>query len=93
MSGGRVQPVSSGETSLAIIPDGAIRKAKPKAAAACGTLSSGETRCCSRPKVSVPDQPARKSATTMTETSAETRPAWRLIRIEEPMAGCAAKAR
>ena len=32
----------------AIIPDGAIRKARPNAAAACGTDSSGEIRCCMR---------------------------------------------
>ena len=74
-SGGRSQPVSQGEMSRAAIPDGAIRKASPKAAAACGTDSSGDMRCCSREKAGVPAQPARNSMTMASAAAAVATPA------------------
>ena len=68
-SGGWSSPVSQGETSRMIMPDGAIRKASPKAAAACGTDSSGEIirRILANPVV--PRSLATKAATAPSETS------------------------
>ncbi len=73
-SGGRSQPVSSGEISRATNPDGAARKTRPNAAAACGTASSGDTRCTTREKSRVPAQPATKRNTTATDSAVAASP-------------------
>lgn len=42
-SGGRSKPVAQGESTRMAKPEGAARKASPKAAAAWGTASTGES--------------------------------------------------
>ncbi len=51
-------PVSHGDVARIRKPDGAMRKASPKAAAAWGTESRGEMTCCIRANARVPDQAA-----------------------------------
>ena len=71
------------------MPDGAMRKARPKAAAACGTDSSGETRCWTRAKIFVPDQPATKNMTMASEMAVVARPTERLSAADIRMPGWA----
>ena len=73
-SGGRSQPVSPGDIRRDNHPDGAIRKASPKAAAACGTDKSGESNRSSARNGRVPDQPAVTSATISKETDVASSP-------------------
>jgi hypothetical protein len=56
-----------------------MRKARPKAAAACGTDRSGEMRCWIREKAGVPAQPATKSITSPSDASVANRPVARLV--------------
>ena len=63
MSGGRSQPVAHGDAIRAIHPDGAIRNARPKAAAACGTLRIGESARRRAINSRVPCQAAQIRAT------------------------------
>ena len=71
----------------AIIPDGAIRKASPNAAAACGTDSNGEIRCWMRRNSGVPAKVATKKSTTPSETAVVARPLPRLIIAEDQIPG------
>ena len=88
-SGGWCQPVSIGDTRRASMPDGAIRKASPKATAACGTDSSGDTRCWMRAKMRVADQPAMNSMTVPSEMAVAAKPVPRLIATDIQMPGSA----
>ena len=54
ISGGRAQPVSSGETSRERNPDGENRNRNPNAAAAWGTASSGEMSRVSHVNILLP---------------------------------------
>lgn len=92
-SGGRAKPDSSGETRRISQPDGASRKAMPKAAAACGTDNSGETTCCMAAKARVCDQPATKAITAASASAVVTRPVARLRTMERAMPGTARKSR
>jgi hypothetical protein len=58
-----MNPVNIGDINRINQPDGAIKKARPKAAAACGMDNKGDTKCCIVLKILLRDQPATKSAT------------------------------
>ncbi|WP_333782916.1 hypothetical protein [Nitratireductor aquibiodomus] len=88
-SGGRSQPVSSGEINRANMPEGAMRKASAKALAACGRESSGEIRCWMRAKSRVPPHAAVNSITAVREMAAVTSPVTRLISADMRIAGSA----
>ena len=73
-SGGRSHPVSAGESNRATQPDGAIRKARPNAAAACGTDSSGDSIRSNTLNDRVLDQPAVMNTTMASDTLVAMRP-------------------
>ena len=92
-SGGRSQPVAQGDSARAIQPDGAIRNAMPKAAAACGTASSGESSRRTASKAPVPCSDASTSTTRPSERTAETSPVTTLRRAASMKPGQARRSR
>ncbi|EWH00567.1 hypothetical protein [Halomonas sp. BC04] len=92
-SGGRSQPVTPGDISREIRPDGAIRKASPKAAAAWGIDSSGETMRRIQRSSRLPEAPARNSSTTVSEIRVVTRPLEKLTATERARPGWANSSR
>ena len=92
-SGGRSHPVRPGEISRAIQPEGAIRKASPKAAAACGTDKSGESNFSRNRNARVPDHPPAISATIRTDRPVASSPVVTDSRVAVPIPGVAKRAR
>ena len=92
-SGGRSHPVSHGESARAIHPEGAIRKAMPKAAAACGTDRSGDSNRSNARKDRVPDHPAQTRATMPSDTAVAARPVVTDRRTAAPRPGQSNRAR
>ena len=92
-SGGRSQPVAQGEMARAIQPDGAIRNAMPKAAAACGTASRGESSRRTASKARVPCSDASTSITRPSERKVEARPVTTLRRVASVKPGQATRSR
>ncbi len=90
-SGGRWKPVSSGEISRMIQPDGAIMKASPKAAAAWGMDRSGETSCWTCWKKRVPDQAAKNAMTSERDIAVVASPVERLTSMDRQIPGSAKK--
>ena len=91
-SGGRSHPVSAGDRARAIQPEGAIRNARPKAAAACGTDRSGDSIRSIAPKARVPAQPAQMSTTSDSDSAVAAKPTPRLSAIARGSPGQAASA-
>jgi len=86
-SGGLSQPVGQGESARAIQPEGAMRKAMPKAAAACGTARKGASQWRNLAKDLVPDQPAMMSVAEAREIRAARRPVQNERATERPIPG------
>ena len=92
-TGGRSQPVSSGEIRRTIQPLGAARKAKPTATATCGVASIGDTRALSLRKAGCCDNSAQNDKARPSDSSVATTPVCKLSCTEVSTPGWLNRAR